>query len=104
MSELGHTTLLIIRRNLYKSEYDIFSKFRVIRPLPTERNYHIFYQLMAGLTTAERRQLGLAGYSIQDLRYLNQVITSSEDDFKTKLFRVLMQHLFKFWDTIKDSF
>jgi hypothetical protein len=28
--------------------------------------------MMAGLTVEERRQLGLAGYSIRDIRYLSQ--------------------------------
>jgi hypothetical protein len=28
--------------------------------------------MMAGLTVEERRQLGLAGYNIRDIRYLSQ--------------------------------
>ena len=42
-----------------------------MKPPPTEKSYHIFYQMMAGLSPEERSQLGLDGYSIQDLMYLN---------------------------------
>ncbi|MBE7180816.1 MAG: hypothetical protein INR71_06335, partial [Terriglobus roseus] len=41
----------------------------VFQPLK-ERNYHIFYQLVAGATDAERAELGLA--SVEDFNYLNQ--------------------------------
>ncbi|KAF2742244.1 myosin-2 [Sporormia fimetaria CBS 119925] len=41
----------------------------VFQPLK-ERNYHIFYQLLAGATDAERAELGLK--SVEDFSYLNQ--------------------------------
>src|SRR5258708_3142449 len=41
----------------------------VFQPLK-ERNYHIFYQLVAGATAAERDRLGLL--SVHDFDYLNQ--------------------------------
>ena len=41
----------------------------VFQPLK-ERNYHIFYQLVAGATDAERQELGLL--STEDFEYLNQ--------------------------------
>ena len=44
---------------------------RVVKPPPTEKSYHIFYQMMAGLNPEERSQLGLDGLSIKDLNYLN---------------------------------
>lgn len=43
---------------------------RVIRPLPNEKNYHIFYQMLAGLNRDERIKLNLEGYSPANLRYL----------------------------------
>ncbi|KAH9816800.1 myosin-2 [Melampsora americana] len=42
----------------------------------TERNYHIFYQLIAGTPQAERKQLGLD--SISKFHYLNQGGASAE--------------------------
>lgn len=41
----------------------------VFQPLK-ERNYHIFYQLVAGATAAEREELGLI--PVEDFAYLNQ--------------------------------
>ena len=45
---------------------------RVVKPPPTEKSYHIFYQMLAGLKNDERTQLGLEGYSVKNLHYLNQ--------------------------------
>ncbi|GAB1212039.1 hypothetical protein ATERTT37_001166 [Aspergillus terreus] len=53
----------------------------VFQPLK-ERNYHIFYQLVAGATDAEKQELGLG--SVEDFDYLNQggtpTIDGVEDD------------------------
>ena len=44
---------------------------RVVRPLPVERNFHIFYQMLAGLGTEEKRELGLGQRGPADFAYLN---------------------------------
>ena len=56
---------------LYRTKIHCYflDQSRVVRPLPTEKNYHVFYQMMAGLGTNERKELGLAGYTVRDLRY-----------------------------------
>ena len=42
----------------------------MIRPLAKEKNYHIFYQMLAGLSREERIRLNLEGYSVHNLNYL----------------------------------
>lgn len=39
-------------------------------PAPGERNYHVFYQMLAGLSPEERARLQLCGREPSDLRYL----------------------------------
>ncbi|XP_033150594.1 myosin-G heavy chain isoform X4 [Drosophila busckii] len=57
---------------LYRTKIHCYflDQTRVIRPLPKEKNYHIFYQLLAGLNRDERLKLHLEGYSPNNLRYL----------------------------------
>ena len=50
-----------------------------MKPPPTEKSYHIFYQMMAGLHPEERLQLGLTDFSIKDLNYLNMGDTRQDD-------------------------
>lgn len=52
---------------------------RVVRPPPTEKNYHIFYQMLAGLSLEERSQLGLEGFTVRDLLYLNMGDTRQDE-------------------------
>lgn len=42
-----------------------------MKPPPTEKSYHIFYQMLAGLNNEERNHLGLSGYHLRDFKYLN---------------------------------
>ena len=51
--------------------HDFLLQGRVVKPPPTEKSYHIFYQMLAGLNQDERHQLGLDNFSVRDFRYLN---------------------------------
>lgn len=57
---------------LYRTKIHCYflDQTRVIRPLANEKNYHIFYQMLAGLSRDERIKLNLEGYSANNLRYL----------------------------------
>ncbi|XP_074028555.1 unconventional myosin-IXb-like dachs isoform X2 [Leptinotarsa decemlineata] len=57
---------------LYRTKIHCYflDQTRVIRPLPGEKNYHIFYQMLAGLSTEERTKLNLEGHKPTTLRYL----------------------------------
>ncbi|KAF5298984.1 hypothetical protein FQA39_LY11616 [Lamprigera yunnana] len=57
---------------LYRTKIHCYflDQTRVIRPLPGEKNYHIFYQILAGLSSEERAKLNLEGCSPCTLRYL----------------------------------
>merc|ERR1712054_696138 len=48
----------------------LLEKSRVAYQGPNERNYHIFYQFLAGATPEERNQLKLQGP--ENFKYLNQ--------------------------------
>ncbi|KPM08181.1 Myosin X-like protein [Sarcoptes scabiei] len=50
---------------------------RVVNTPINERNFHIFYQMLFGLTFNEKRKLYLENYSIYDFEYLNK----SEEHF-----------------------
>ena len=59
---------------LYRTKIHCYflDQTRVVRQMPGEKNYHIFYQMLAGLTAEERARLSLEGYSVDNLRYLNR--------------------------------
>lgn len=48
----------------------LLERSRLVFQPPTERNYHIFYQLICGSTPEEKEALGLT--STEDFHYLNQ--------------------------------
>lgn len=57
---------------LYRTKIHCYflDQTRVIEPLKGEKNYHIFYQMLAGLSSEERTKLNLDGFSPSNLRYL----------------------------------
>ncbi|ENN79092.1 hypothetical protein YQE_04455, partial [Dendroctonus ponderosae] len=59
---------------LYRTKIHCYflDQTRVIRPLPGEKNYHIFYQMLAGLAAEERTKLNLDGHKPSTLKYLQQ--------------------------------
>ncbi|XP_052754581.1 unconventional myosin-IXAa [Galleria mellonella] len=72
-SRIGHfIEVQVTDGALYRTKIHCYflDQTRVVRPPPGERNYHIFYQMLAGLSQEERTQLHLDGYSAQELRYL----------------------------------
>ena len=81
----GHfIEMAVSEGSLYRSRIHCYflDQSRVVRPPATERNYHIFYQMMAGLNTDERTQLGLASLGVSDLHYLtrgNSILDTEEE-------------------------
>ncbi|XP_077527396.1 unconventional myosin-IXb-like dachs isoform X2 [Haemaphysalis longicornis] len=74
-SRIGHfIEVQVTDGALYRTKIHCYflDQTRVVRPLANEKNYHIFYQMLAGLNPEERGKLHLDGYSVQNLRYLNR--------------------------------
>lgn len=72
-SRIGHfIELQVTDGALYRTKIHCYflEQTRVVRPPPGERNYHIFYQLLAGLAPDERAALRLDGLGAPELRYL----------------------------------
>ncbi|XP_072043238.1 unconventional myosin-XV-like [Amphiura filiformis] len=58
----------------------LLEKSRIVRQAPGERNYHVFYEMLAGMSTGERAKLGL--YDAERYHYLNQGSRSSRIEGK----------------------
>ncbi|CAD7080160.1 unnamed protein product [Hermetia illucens] len=74
---------------LYRTKIHCYflDQTRVIRPLPNEKNYHIFYQMLAGLSREERIKLNLEGYSPANLRYLQSGDTHQDEQEDSSRFQ-----------------
>lgn len=66
---------------LYRTKIHCYflDQTRVIRTPPNEKNYHIFYQMLAGLSHEERVKLNLEGYNLKNLRYLQHSDTRQDE-------------------------
>ncbi|XP_076640279.1 unconventional myosin-IXb-like dachs isoform X1 [Colletes latitarsis] len=81
-SRIGHfIEVQVTDGALYRTKIHCYflDQTRVIRPLPDEKNYHIFYQMLAGLSHEERVKLNLEGYNLKNLRYLQQGDTRQDE-------------------------
>ncbi|XP_039284577.1 unconventional myosin-IXa [Nilaparvata lugens] len=81
-SRIGHfIEVQVTDGALYRTKIHCYflDQTRVIKPLPKEKNYHIFYQMLAGLTPEERAKLNLEGYSPLNLAYLQHGDTNQDE-------------------------
>lgn len=60
----------------------------MVRPPVTEKSYHIFYQMLAGLTQVERMKLGIRSLTVKDFELLNKGDTVQDEEQDAKRFAV----------------
>lgn len=74
-SRFGRNTVLYFTSNGAiegaRFQHYLLEKSRVVSQASDERNYHIFYCLIAGLTESEKQELSLS--NVEDFYYLHQV-------------------------------
>ncbi|XP_014665681.1 PREDICTED: uncharacterized protein LOC106807743 [Priapulus caudatus] len=66
---------------LYRTKIHCYfiDQSRIVKPQRHEKNFHIFYQMLAGLTQDEKVKLYLEGFSAHSLRYLSQGDTNQNE-------------------------
>ncbi|CAL8122354.1 unnamed protein product [Orchesella dallaii] len=88
-SRIGHfIEVQVTDGTVYRTKVHCYflDQTRVVRTRPDESNYHIFYQMMAGLTAEEREKLHLGDHSVDTLRYLKSFPRLQEDAEDAKRF------------------
>ncbi|XP_065342455.1 unconventional myosin-IXb isoform X1 [Cloeon dipterum] len=81
-SRIGHfIEVQVTDGALYRTKIHCYflNQTRVVRPAKNEKNYHIFYQMLAGLSPDERMKLNLDNYSIHKLNYLRHGDTCQDE-------------------------
>lgn len=95
---------------LYRTKIHCYflDQTRVIRPLPNEKNYHIFYQMLSGLNPEERARLNLEGYTTANLKYLQNGDIRQDDQEDAARFQAWKACLgilgIPFLDVVRVSF
>ena len=82
-SRIGHFIEVQVSDGaLYRTKIHCYflDQSRVVSPIPMEKNYHIFYQMLAGLSPEERKQLRLDSYGVRDLCFLNAAGDTIQDE------------------------
>ncbi|ODM93382.1 Unconventional myosin-Va [Orchesella cincta] len=88
-SRIGHfIEVQVTDGTVYRTKVHCYflDQTRVVRTRPDESNYHIFYQMLAGLTAEEREKLHLGDHSVETLRYLKSFPRLQEDAEDAKRF------------------
>jgi dachs protein len=86
-SRVGHfIEVQVTEGTVYRTKVHCYflDHTRVVNCAPEEKNYHIFYQMLAGLSEEERERLHLRNHSIHTLRYLKRADTSRTDTEEDK--------------------
>ncbi|CAG7834204.1 unnamed protein product [Allacma fusca] len=82
-SRIGHfIEVQVTDGTVYRTKLHCYflDQNRVVRVLPGERNYHIFYQMLAGLNPEERAKLHLGEHTVRTIRYLSSAAADRGTD------------------------